>query len=41
VIVPLSAFFRCVCGKVHMKWSGKVCPCGEPFPYEVREVQYR
>jgi hypothetical protein len=40
--VTRSDFFRCAaCGKVHMKQTGKVCPCGEPFPNDVKEVQYR
>lgn len=27
-------YFRCVCGKMHLRWSGEICPCGEPFPPE-------
>jgi hypothetical protein len=37
-----ALMFRCaVCGKVHFRFVGRVCPCGEPFPDEHREVQYR
>lgn len=31
-----NCYFRCVCGKMHLRWSGKVCECGEPFPQEFR-----
>lgn len=33
--------FTCVCGKVHLRESGNVCPCGEPFPTEHRKQNYR
>lgn len=36
-----NCYFQCVCGKMHLYWSGKVCPCGEPFPYEYKYVVYR
>lgn len=34
----VSDFFRCPCGKVHMKaFPGptRACSCGEPFPSEL------
>lgn len=37
-----SDYFRCLaCGKVHLKWSGVECPCGELFPTEYRDVAQR
>jgi len=34
--------FRCeCCGKRHVDQSGKVCPCGEPFPYPHAAAVYR
>jgi hypothetical protein len=33
--------FQCVCGKIHFRYVGIVCPCGEPFPYEFQEKHYR
>jgi predicted ATP-dependent serine protease len=37
-----SWLFRCAaCGKLHFKWTGRTCPCGEPFPDAVREESLR
>lgn len=33
--------FQCVCGKVHLRYVGLTCPCGEPFPREFREENLR
>jgi hypothetical protein len=28
--------FVCKCGKTHFRYTGRECPCGEPFPHEFR-----
>jgi hypothetical protein len=42
-IIVLQGYplYRCVCGKQHIQYLGKACPCGEPFPNGVKEVIYR
>lgn len=42
LVVDGYPLYRCAkCGKQHFQWSGVVCPCGEPFPYDVAEQHYR
>lgn len=37
-----KVWFHCSkCSKAHFKYLGKVCPCGEPFPEDCEEKQYR
>lgn len=36
-----NGHFRCVCGKMHLRYVGRTCPCGEPFPEEFREFVCR
>jgi hypothetical protein len=28
--------YTCQCGKSHLMFTGRECPCGEPFPHEFR-----
>jgi predicted ATP-dependent serine protease len=38
LVIDGLPLYRCAaCGKQHLQWVGRACPCGEPFPNEVKQ----